>query len=385
MGKRELLLVLAFVIAGALVYQVTAPPARADQPGFSVGGLIEQFRRHVRGNRSNAETTSTTAYPLTSATNEVRVAINSESLTVVGEDRADVSTELHVTSNGYDEAEAQRLAGEVALKTVEGGGRLEFKIFYPEGGRQRANVTIHVPAKLRVSIGRYSGKLSVTGTGEVELTESRGETTIRDVPGRVALTHRGGNLTISDVGTLKANTRGADVKVARVRGDTTIQSQAGELNVSELWGPLDIESSGTDLRIDRLEGTNSSIRINANNGSVRLSGVRSETRVDARNSEVVLAMAKPAKVSVFAEGGESVELTPPPGGFDLDATITGSGRIVVPDKMIEVKTRDKEQHAGGSIQGGGPLVTLRAADGEIVIRTPESARSMPPPEKPDRH
>jgi len=384
MGKRELLLVLAFAVVGAAVYQFTAPPASAKESGFSVSGLIDQLRRHVRGNRSNAETTSTTSYPVSTSTSEVRIAINSESLTIVGEAREDVASELHVTSNGYDETEAQRLAGQVALTVVEGGGRLEFKISYPEGGRQRANVTVRVPAQMRVSVGRYSGKLSVTGAGEVELVETRGEVTIRDVPGRVALTHRGGDLTVSDVGTLKANTRGADAKMARIRGDVAVQCQAGELNVSEVSGALEVESSGTDVRIERLESTTASVRITATNGSVRLTGVRSETRVDARNAEVMVSMDRPAKLSIFAEGGESVELTPPKGGFDLDASITGGGRIVVPDKYIDVKTEGQEQHATGPIHGGGPVVTLRAADGEIVIRLPESERSTPPAEKPDR-
>ena len=155
MGKRELLLVLAFAVVGAAVYQFTAPPASASASSFSVSGFIDQLRRHVRGNRSNADTTSTSSHPVSPSTGEVRIAINSQSLTIVGEDRQDVGSELQVTSNGYDEAEAQRLAGEVALKVVEGGGRLEFRISYPEGGRQRANVTIRVPTKMRVSVGRY--------------------------------------------------------------------------------------------------------------------------------------------------------------------------------------------------------------------------------------
>jgi len=44
MGKRELLIVAAFVIIGAVAYHVTAPPARAGQAGFSFGALRDAWR-----------------------------------------------------------------------------------------------------------------------------------------------------------------------------------------------------------------------------------------------------------------------------------------------------------------------------------------------------
>ncbi len=45
MGKRELLLVAAFVIVGALVYQLTAPPPGPGERSFSLSQLIGNIRR----------------------------------------------------------------------------------------------------------------------------------------------------------------------------------------------------------------------------------------------------------------------------------------------------------------------------------------------------
>ena len=39
MGKRELLLVVGFVIVGVVVYQVTAPPPAPGERGFSLGAV----------------------------------------------------------------------------------------------------------------------------------------------------------------------------------------------------------------------------------------------------------------------------------------------------------------------------------------------------------
>jgi DUF4097 and DUF4098 domain-containing protein YvlB len=389
MGKRELLLVLGFAVIGTAVYQLTARPAVEGERRFSLSTLIDHVRREVRGNRASAETTTNTDYHLSADTSEVRITFDrgsAESLTITGEDRDEIASELHVWSNGFDDAEAQRLARATVLKGSEAGGRLTFNLTFPREGRQRANVTLRVPTKMHASIARYSGKLSITNTREVEIQDSRGEASVRDISGRVTVSHRGGDLNIADVATIKLIVRGSDVRLARVRGDVTVQSQAGELNASELEGAVDIEANNTEVVLDRLDATKSPIHVTATNGSVKINGARSETRIDARNAEVTVSLTRPVPLAVYSEGGEQVEVTPPPGGFQLDAITTGGGRISVPDKLgdskIEVKGDDAEQRASAAVNGGGPTITLRSTHGEIVVRTADSVRMPEAPEPP---
>ena len=384
MGKRELLLVLGFAVVGTVIYQFTARPAAEGARHFSLSAIVDHVRRGVRGNRATAETTTSADYTLSEGTTEVRVAFrnSSESLTITGEDRADVSSELHVWSNGYDDSEAQRLAKATLLKTSEAGGRLTFTLDYPQDARQRANVTLHVPSTMRISIARYSGKLAIEKTGDVEVVDSRGDATIRDVSGRISVSHRGGDLNIADVGAVKLNVRGTDVRLARVRGDVTAQAQAGQINATELGGAVDIEANHTDVTLEHLEATQAPVHVTATNGSVRLRGVRSETRVDAHNAEIAVGMAQPVAVAVYADGGEPIEITPPRGGFQLDAVATGGGRITVPSGVVEVKTDNAEQRAVGPVNGGGPTITLRATNGEIVVRGADSEEAPLAPKPP---
>ena len=72
----------------------------------------------------------------------------------------------------------------------------------------------------------------------------------------------------------------------------------------------------------------------------------------------------------------------PPGGFVLDARVTGA-RLSLPDglrerSLTESGTEDKEQRANGSVRGGGPTLTLRANRGDVVVRARAAA------EKPER-
>jgi hypothetical protein len=397
MGKRELLLVLGFVVAGTVMYQLTARPAAEGERRFSLSALIDHVRREVRGHRGSAETTATTAYPVADATSEVRVTFDrgsAESLEISGEDREDVEAELHVSSNGIDTDEARRLAAATVLKGDEAGGRLNFTLTYPKEGRQRANVTLRVPSRMRVSVARYSGTLSIHETGDVELVDSRGEAKIRGVTGRVTASHRGGEIDVADVTALKLTARGSDVRIARISGDVTIQSQAGEIRGTELEGAVTIDSTNTEVRLERLETMGAAIHVTASGGSVELRGVSSETRVDAKNAAVTVSIAEPVPVTIFAEGGDEMEVSVPPGGFQLDAVATAGGSISVPDDLIEVVEDQEEQRASGPVNGGGPTLTLRAAHGEIVLRAegssfkpraserPTPPRPPPPPPRP---
>src|SRR3954469_23462049 len=107
MGKRELLLIVAFVVCGAIVYQFTAPPPAAGERTFAVGQLFEHVRRAMRGNRASAEVTTRSTHPVDAAVSELRFAdMKSANITIHGEARSDINVEIVVRSSGFDDDEA---------------------------------------------------------------------------------------------------------------------------------------------------------------------------------------------------------------------------------------------------------------------------------------
>jgi hypothetical protein len=368
MGKRELLLIVAFVTVGVAVYYATAPAPAPGQQGFSISRIVDHLRREVRGNRSSAEVTSTTAIPLSRGVAEVRFETGSAPLTISGEDRADVLCELHVWSSGFDEAEAKKYAGATALKTGEAGVSLVIGIKYPEPATQRAALVVRVPRSLAVRVQPSRGKIEIGDVTAVELVEARGQAAVRRVSGRVAVTHRGGALTIEDAASLKLNTRGSTVVLKNIRGEAAVQVQAGELRAESIDGPIDVESIGTRLKLDNVTGTRKPIRINAVGGSVSVSGLRTETRIDGRDTRIDAAIAEPAAISIYNEADEPMDVSLPLRGFRLDALAT-NGRLTVAPGMPEVTTSQDEQRSTGPVGGGGPTITLRAARGNITIKT----------------
>jgi Putative adhesin len=372
MGKRELLLIGSFVLVGVVVYYATAPAAAPGQQGFSFSKLIDHIRRDVRGNPASAEVKNVTTTTVGPEITEVRFESSTgTALTIVGEDRKDISSEMQVWSNGADEGEARRYAGETRLKVTEAGGTIFMVIEYPKPAEQRATLSVRLPKRLAVRVQPGRAKLDISDVASLELVEARGQVTVRRVTGRLAITHRGGPLTIESVATAKLNTRGSVVVLKGVAGDTTAQMQAGELRAAGLTGPVEIESSGTKIQFEDVASARKAVRFNVVGGSIALAGVRSDLRVDARDARVEVAVDKPAAIAIYTEGDEPLEVTPPPGGFAIDA-LAMNGQLTVPEGLLEVKTSENEQRASGAVAGGGPTITLRSSRGDIIVRSRKS-------------
>ena len=114
-GKRELLLIVGFLLPARL-YQVSSPPPAPGERSFSIGQIVEDFRRHLRGNRASAEFDGGLDASGRRRRDGSPAGLKSSEITVVGEDRADIAAEMRVHSTGYDDAEAQQLAKDTVLK-----------------------------------------------------------------------------------------------------------------------------------------------------------------------------------------------------------------------------------------------------------------------------
>ena len=368
MGKRELLLIVAFVIAGAVVYHVSAPPPAPGEQSFSLGQLLENARRHIRGNRATAESTTTTRHPVDPAVAELRINSRMGELTIVGEDRADIEAELRVQSNGFDDAEAQRLAHETTLHVEGAGSRLVASVAYPRGSSQRTlRLTLKIPARLQVTLEAGGGPLEIAGVAGVELSSTRGAARIRTIAGKVTGTHRGGELHIADIASVRLTTMGADVQIERVAGDTSVNIRSGELRATELGGGIDIDSQGADIALEKLQKANGLLRVNAVSGSVTVKGLQTEARIDVHNSDLDIVADRTAPLAIYSDGGGSVEITPASGGYQLDVLAT-RGDITLPEGTLQTTTNGEEHRAAGAVNGGGPTLTIRSARADITVR-----------------
>jgi hypothetical protein len=97
MGKRELVIALAFIALGVVAYQMTAPPAQPNERGFSLTRFWENARRGMRSNAAQATATSTGTVLPSAELGELRIeGVGAGRVRVVGEARRDIAYELTV-------------------------------------------------------------------------------------------------------------------------------------------------------------------------------------------------------------------------------------------------------------------------------------------------
>ena len=381
MGKRELLLAVVFLVLGVVVYQVTAPAADPNRPAWSVGGIIERMRREIRGNQAHATANWARTIPAPDSVREVRLLTGSISVTVIGEDRSDIQASMDVASRAYDTAEAERTAKESHVKVDDAGSVITLTTWFPEAGRQTATLTVRVPSRLEVRAEK-NGALDISNVAAL-VVSGRGQTTAKNIAGAVHAQQRGGTITLTDIGSLKLSSfGGADARLQNIRGDASLSLQGGDVYGAAIEGAIEIEARNSEIKLEKLEKARRPIRINSGGGEVAVLGVGTELRIDGRETDIRVEQAAPAMVSIYNDGDETVELAVPPGGFKIDAAAI-DGRITVDEELEKtgVKVASSMTEGGetgrgrdeyrvqASVRGGGPMITIRARRGDIVLRS----------------
>jgi hypothetical protein len=366
MGKRELVLIALFAIVGVVLYQLTAPPPPPGSQGFSVGRIVEHVRRGIRGNRASIHVEKSRIEAVDPAVEEMRFTLPGTELVVVGEERADIAIQFGVTSNGYDEAEAKRLADASALVVTRAASTLVFAMNFPREGRQSASLNLKVPKRLKMRLDQMGGgKLDVSNLSGLEVIGMAGDMSVKNIAGPVVLNQRRGSLEVDGATSLKLTCRG-DAKAAHVNGTITVQALGGELTLANVVGPAEIEARNTDLKMESLADLKAPLRIDANNGSVRIDGLRTEARIDGRETELDIGFGAPVAATIYSTG-DDIDITPPGAGYSLDAVAT-DGHITIDDDGIKPSGSESEQRATGAVRGGGPTITLRATRADINVR-----------------
>lgn len=360
MGRRELALIVGFIVAGVLVWQVTAP--EAEGPGFSIGGWLSEIRREMRGRRASAEVTTNPAIPIDESVAELRLTLSGD-VTITGEDRADVAAELKVISDGFDEAEARKLAADTALKVERFADSVVVAWKFPDPGRQVPRLTLRVPSRLRIQLeGR--GSAAISGVGSVTLARTIGTIKIENVPGLVKGDPRGGSLTIDGANAIDLALVGGETALRNVRADVRLNVRGGQVRLDRANARATMTGNDARIRVDSVAGE---VRAEVVEGDLELNDVGAPVDIDARDTAVTLGWLRPSAAKVQVRDG-SLDLTLPKdaASYSLDVRAT-RGELRVPDTLQ--KTTEGEDAAVRKTAGANaPSIFVRGVASTITIR-----------------
>lgn len=363
MGKRELLLIGAFIFLGAVLYQVTAP-ARPEGGGFSLRTVIDSMRREMGPRHEYLGDEREETIPIGPEIAEVHVA-RVRRLEVRGTDARQVRLHLKVYSTGLNENEARGFARRVALRRQRSGDILSFDFDYPREARQRAELVLELPSRLRMRLTRVAGGIDARNLAGLELDETAGEAMLSGIAGGVRGSHAGGAIVIENTGAIDLAVRRCEVTMSEIAGNVRLDaSSGGSLTARGVRGTMDVEGNRLAVELERVDGA---IRADLTQGHFEASAVSSDIRVDARGTEIRIELAKPVPTTAYTTD-ETVDVRlPAEGGFTLDAGVE-DGDVRLPPGAPEVATLDDARRARGPLRGGGPPLELRTTHADIVIR-----------------
>jgi hypothetical protein len=367
MGKRELLIIAAFLVVGAAVYQLTATPPR-DGQGFSLSRFWQRSKSTVRGNAPLATETLTGTLPLDAAIKQVRVSGVNGVLQIAGEDRRDIGYELTVSAGGADEAAAREAIKRATLTTDDLGEAVELRVAYPREGRvQSRTLVLRVPARLDVRID-HNGVAMVQGLRRLEVESTGGTYTLSGITELVTGYHRQGEITITDVAAIDLTLAGSRARIKDVSGRVALNARQGRAEVTDVKGAVEIEGASQDLVLARIAGT---IRVTGRDGKITIDDPGADTRVEMRACDVTVTLRRAVPVQLFTSERPLRLLLAGPPAVAIDAIATEGGHITAEDFGLSPEASDHEERLQHAFGASTPRVTLRNLRASVVIGKPK--------------
>ncbi len=254
-------------------------------------------------------------------------------------------------------------------------------------GGSALNLEIMAPKKAMTEVMITRGDVTVSGReANLKLQTQRGTVTLEDITGNAEV-----HLRVSN----------GDFNAKRVSGDITVEGRAGDVNVSDIGGSVSLQgdffgdinfnkvakgvrfkSSRTDMELAKLEGNLTMengemrgtsmagpFRMNSNRSwDVHLEDISGEMRVESQRGEVELHPKAPfGNVEVSNRNGRIRIVVPQAAGFVVDAR-TRRGEIETDFDLAKTGDGHLESRATGTVNKGGPKITLNNENGVIEIR-----------------
>ena len=189
-------------------------------------------------------------------------------------------------------------------------------------------------------------------TGRIDAVTSIGNIDLKGFNGDVALQTKGGNITLAaGFGDVKAKTSGGNVQAVHVRGAVNGQTSGGNVTLRECKGGADLKTAGGSIEVEN----DGPVLAKTSGGSIRCQLQKASISEDLLLD--LETMGGSVNVSLVPDIAAAVEATVLGGSVttEFPVTVEASG-TVKPDRLQ------------GTINGGGPLLKLRAVGGNIILR-----------------
>lgn len=364
MGKRELLLLVVFVVLGVGVYQVTAPASEPDAPGFSLTRIFQMARAHVQGDQVKRTVDRTASLAVPAGVTRLVLQSPRGPVTIEAGDQPGIEITAQIVLGGIDEADVARQEQAVRLTLETAGTEARFSLHLDDNGRRpRYELRVRVPKTLPVRVDGGRGRIEATRVAGLELAGYRGEIWTEALTGPVTGELRDGRAEFGAGAVVDLETEGVLIR-ADAAASVTLKSERGTIDLVDPAGPVTIEQDYARMDI---RGSGGPITITGDGGTIALREVAHPLKIAATRLTVTAELAKPVETTIDDED-DTIELTlPRDGGLQLEVAVS-DGELRLPS-FLKATTTDNRQSLSTAIAGGGPVVKVQLKRGELRLRT----------------
>lgn len=308
------------------------------------------------------------------------------------------------------EAEAQRLAAQLTLRTDKSGSLLRVTTNRDELERGEwhdtgfeTHLTLELPPGTAVKLTNAHGALSVSDVGRAEvegsfdavrvervagaaevrsshgdvtvshvegplvLSSRHGDVEVNDVAGRAQLDVEHGEVKCTDVASLAVGLLHGDLTAERVRGDLEVRAEHAAVQVTDVGGRAVVSTTHRDITVEHVVGEAS---LKAEHGHVRATDLKGALTVETSHDGIALK-----------EIGGPVEARVSHGGFEADRLRKGARVKVAGDDVV---IRDfagpievEAQRAAVRLEAVTPIrdaISVTTTTGSISLGVPPGSR-----------
>ncbi|RKU17546.1 hypothetical protein C6503_10855 [Candidatus Poribacteria bacterium] len=207
-----------------------------------------------------------------------------------------------------------------------------------------------------VNVETFSAGLRLQGiTGRIDAITSIGNIDLKAFTGDVVLQTKGGNITLAaGAGDVKAKTSGGNVQAVHVIGAINGQTSGGNVTLRGCKGGAELKTAGGSIAVEN----DGPVLAKTSGGSIRC-----ELHKAATSQNLLLdleTMGGSINVSLVPDIAAAVE-----------AKVLGGSVTTEFPVASEASGTVKPDQLQGTINGGGPLLKLRAVGGNIILRKVE--------------
>ena len=178
----------------------------------------------------------------------------------------------------------------------------------------------------------------------------------------------GGDIRVGSLqGNVVARTSGGNLVFERIDGDLDGKTSGGNVSLVEGTAKARLSTSGGNIQIDRAAGPTS---VSTSGGNISVNSATQITRATTSggNIRVKLTEAPQQSTTYNTSGGDITVSLPTSAAWTLDAETSG-GEVRVSGVPITVtKSNTSKSRLAGTVNGGGPTLSLNTSGGEIRVR-----------------